>query len=358
VITEQAKYAPREASRQALKIVRQLGQVQSMALSLYPTLSRTCTCRGRTKRTAMTRLDSRLFASEDEGCTTFGLMLHLTPTGERTLLQQASVSMVRNEEFPEQTSGTSSNQAIVRFKPIPTKRTVSQPGREIRDLCQTTRGAVQKGCHLDLHVVIGKSISLFHVDSVITAMQIQSMPEPLDQILARGLQDETARLTPKQQTILALNVASSVLQFRQTNWLTTPWSSKTIKLISASAGAFVEADLQPPYPQPTALPELEPLSALLELAIILLEIWNHKPIEIWVANTNREIMTPDHRRIAATAWLQETTHRILPDYLDAIEKCLAICAGRKWEWDDSEFQKRYCENVIKPLADSCKVWGV
>ncbi|KAH6641213.1 hypothetical protein F5144DRAFT_506286 [Chaetomium tenue] len=350
VITEQAKYAPREASRQALKIVRRLGQVQSMALSLYPTLSRTCTCRGRTKRTAMTRLDSRLLTQEEEGCTTFGLMLQLTAAGERTFLQQASVSMVQKEEY--------SDQPTVRFKLIATKPTISQPGTEIRDLCQITRGAVQKGSHLGLQVVVGKRrLSLFHVDSAIIAMQRPSIPESLDQILARGLQDETVRLTPKQQTILALNVASSVLQFRQTNWLTAPWSSKSIKLVPASTGAFVEAELQPPGLQPPALSDPDPLSALLEVAILLLEIWNHKPLEAWAASANREIMTPDHRKIAATVWLQETTHRILPDYLDAIEKCLAICAGRKWGWDDGEFQKRYCENVIKPLADSCKVWG-
>jgi hypothetical protein len=216
---------------------------------------------------------------------------------------------------------------------------------------------LQKGGHLSLQVVIDKKVSLFHVDSAISALQIKSKPESLDQILARGLEDETARLAPKQKTILALDVASSVLQFRQTNWLATPWSSKTIKLISTSTGAFVEADLQPPGPPPMTLAEPDPLSALLELAIILLEIWNHKPLEAWAANANREINTPDHRKIAATAWLQETTHQILPYYLDAIEKCLAICAGRKWEWDDSEFQKRFCENVIKPLADSCKVWG-
>lgn len=183
------------------------------------------------------------------------------------------------------------------------------------------------------------------------------MPKSLDQILARGLQNETTRLTPKQQTILALNVAFSVLQFRQTNWLTAPWNNGTIKLVAASTGAFVEAGLQSPSPQPTMLLDADPLSALLEVAILLLEIWNHKPLEAWAANADREIMTPDHRKIAATAWLQETMHRILPGYLNAIEKCVAICAGRKWEWDDSEFQKRYCENVIKPLADSCKVWG-
>ena len=246
---------------------------------------------------------------------------------------------------------------MVRFKLISTSGALTQPGREIRDLCQVTRGVVQKGGHLSLQVVIDKKVSLFHVDSAITALQIKSNPESLDQILSHGLQDETARLTPKQQTILALDLASSVLQFRQTNWLIAPWNSKTIKLISTSTGAFVEADLQPPGSQHTALAEPDPLSALLELAILLLEIWNHKPLEVWAVNTNREINTPDHRKIAATAWLQETMHRILPHYLDAIEKCLAICAGRKWEWDDGEFQKRYCENVIKPLADSCKVWG-
>lgn len=246
---------------------------------------------------------------------------------------------------------------MVRFNLISTRGALPQPGREIRDLCQITRGVVQKGGHLSLQVVIDKKPSLFHVDSAITALRIKSKPESLDQILARGLQDETARLTPKQQTILALDVASSVLQFRQTNWLLTPWSSKTIKLISTSTRAFVEADLQPLGPQSTALAEPDPLSTLLELAILLLEIWNHKPLEVWAANTNSDINTPDHRKLAATAWLQETMHRILPDYLDAVEKCLAICAGRKWEWDDSEFQKKYCENVIKPLADSCKVWG-
>src|SRR5690606_14924721 len=103
-------------------------------------------------------------------------------------------------------------------------------------------------------------------------------------------------------------------------------------------------------------PELEPQVALLELSILLLEIWHQRSLNDWASETKLDVGTQDSRRIAATRWLQATDKELPVNYLDAIEKCLAICSGRLRYWDDEKFQQHYCENVIKPLLESCEAW--
>ena len=188
----------------------------------------------------------------------------------------------------------------------------------------------------------------------------------LETFLASGWEHEETRLTPRQQTLFALDIASSMLQFQQTSWFTTPWNSKTIRFLVAdgtTVGVFIEQDLEVPKQTSTSPPPgLEspvPHSALLELAILLLEIWHHKPFEMWASKARdepQEVRTEDQRRIVATRWLQATSERLPLDYLTAVEQCLAICSGRLRHWGDDEFQRYYCENIIKPLLESCKAW--
>lgn len=236
--------------------------------------------------------------------------------------------------------------------------------------------------------VKGHILALELKDDVISLIQPQQQPPcrryakptTLEQILMEGCRDEDAQMTPKQQTHLALDVASAILQLRQTHWSSQPWSSAEIKFLlphrqlqeevhrAELCGPFVEqvigrsltakgkAASNGPTPGPN------PKTALLELAIMLLEIWHHKPLAVWAAKLGvkgagsegegRE----EARRIAAIRWLELTSERLPPHHLTAVEQCLAICSGRLWVWDDGDFQRRYCENIIKPLRESCAAW--
>jgi hypothetical protein len=209
-------------------------------------------------------------------------------------------------------------------------------------------------------------------DSVATLKELDdfSTDTTLENFLEYSCLHEEARLTPKQQTLLALDIASSILQLRQTCWLMAPWNNKTIKFLISktkmskpstlsgyTVGPFVEQHLNMTQSNPAVLfPEPDPKTALLELAILLLEIWHHKTLEMWAANADVKVETADHRRIAVIRWLELTSERLPPYHLTAVEQCLAICSGRLRYWDDDKFQKYYCENIIKPLLESCKAW--
>lgn len=229
------------------------------------------------------------------------------------------------------------------------------------DICNSAMTAFKKDYLLRLNLM-ADSLSL--ADGTTESRREVAISTTLEQFLRRGCLDEDARMTPKQQTILALDIAASVLQLRQTHWSLFSWTNKRIQFLLSSQGEFwgpfveelidkqsSKTPLHPNHQGP------DPNEVLLELAILLLEIWHHKPLEMWAEKSGiKSVDTPEARRIAAIRWLQLTSDRLPPYHLAAIEQCLAFCSGRLRVWDDSEFQKLYCENVVKPLRESCKTW--
>ncbi len=171
-------------------------------------------------------------------------------------------------------------------------------------------------------------------------------------------------MSPVEQTLLALNVVSSVLQLRLTMWCSVPWNSTTIKFpVQAVDGAraalctpYVEQAIDPTMlgAQEGAYPELTTEAAkvtMLELAILLLEILHHKSIAAWAARHEEgNPRTYRERMGAATRWLELSTSKLLPSHVKAVEECLVLCARSKLSWDDY-FQRLYCENIIKPLQE-------
>jgi hypothetical protein len=147
-----------------------------------------------------------------------------------------------------------------------------------------------------------------------------------------------------------------------------PWNNKQIMLLleKAAEGEHEKTEVCGPFIRQTIHASVgtgavaaspTPKGALLELAILLLEIWHHKPMEMWMTKLGTQNAdTPEARHIAAIRWLEMTHERLPPHHLTAIEQCLAICSGRLWRWNDWDFQRQYCENIIKPLRESCKAW--
>lgn len=231
----------------------------------------------------------------------------------------------------------------------------------ISDICDSAMIAFKKDSLLRLHMM-ADALSL--AKGTTEARREVAMATTLEDLLRRGCLDEDARMTPKQQTILALDIAASVLQLRQTRWSLFPWTNKRIRCLLSKQdefwGPFVEELIDQRISKTPLGPSPEgpdPKEVLLELAILLLEIWHHKPLEMCTGKLGIEsVDTPEARRIAAIRWLELTSDRLPPHHLTAVEQCLAFCSGRLRVWSDSEFQKLYCENVVKPLQESCKTW--
>ncbi|KAM0429265.1 hypothetical protein ACHAPT_006479 [Fusarium lateritium] len=183
----------------------------------------------------------------------------------------------------------------------------------------------------------------------------------LADFLVETSQDEDARMGPIMQTLLALNVVSSVLQLRPTKWCNTPWTSKTIKFPTKTNNGslitictpYVEQTFDATIPQChdcTSDLNTEAIkSTMLELAILLLEILHHKSLESWAEKHGQgDMRSYGERMLGANRWLEMSAARLLPDHLKAVEGCLEYCVKSNLAWDKT-FQSGYCENVIKPL---------
>lgn len=386
-------------------MVRRLTQIQALAASLFLALSKYSACTCRPKHSAMARLESRIptqGAWQKRGKKLEPTIFDIVLPFEDSVFQQASVNAMvvhenmsmtwyvtldtlrmlliylLNPQYHSRSSSVSPQLPALSFRPGaqyigPVFPLPSQPCNrsEIKDLCRSARDAWEKGdlLHLELvadmlQVALTGDRSPSHLAKITTHITLKDF-------LIHGWEHDETRLTPRQQTHFAFDIASSMLQFQRTNWFSSAWNSKTIKFLVANTannrynknttaivGVFVEQELQlsVQQQQSAGIPGTDPQTALLELAILLLEIWHHIPLEVWASRAQTEVQTLDHRKIAATRWLQSTSERLPPDYLTAIEQCLAICSGRLRYWEDREFQRYYCENILKPLLESCQAW--
>ena len=216
----------------------------------------------------------------------------------------------------------------------------------------------------------GQILTLQLTSDVLELSEEQNKPhasynasKSLADFLSDTAQDEDARMQPVARTILALNIVSSVLQLRPTVWCQKPWNSKSIKFpTKAVEGSYlpvctpyVEQDVDTViFQNHKRSPDLSTQAAkatMLELGILILEIMHHKSMEAWAAKRQEgDTETSRDRMHVATRWLEQSKDEgsLLPDYIQAIEQCLVLCARSSVSWDD-QFQREYCENIIKPL---------
>ncbi|KAI1123793.1 hypothetical protein F5Y10DRAFT_45532 [Nemania abortiva] len=189
-----------------------------------------------------------------------------------------------------------------------------------------------------------------------------SLPITLETVLRQGAADKKSRMTPKQRTLMALDIASSIIQLRETCWFSPAFSSRVIKCIPGANAKSARVSTVAFVEQVTELsrassPGCEPKVALLELTILLFELWHHETLEMWAAESGfGETGTTRERLAAAMEWRDATAEEFPVLYLEAAEQCLSLCVQRSRKWDDDEFLKLYCENVIRPLQKSCENW--
>ena len=124
---------------------------------------------------------------------------------------------------------------------------------------------------------------------------------------------------------LAVNLASSLLQLHSTPWLPETWCNKSvlfpvhveqpyvlIKFGESATTQTIEDDILNPY--------------LVELGIILLEMWVGVSFLDWIASNNINVRFEDvkDRAAVATKWLltREVIRNMVQDYAQIVQLCL------------------------------------
>lgn len=221
-------------------------------------------------------------------------------------------------------------------------------------MCDNVFEALQRGRILALRLT-GQALDL--AEDAIEAQKSYENIQTLADLLTSAAQRDESRMMPLEQGLLALNLATAALQLRHTSWCGSPWDKKTIKFLVESNGMIA---LSAPYVENAVGPERSPAQSqqsslqvmkgtLLELAILMLEILQQKSFDTWAFENLSETPVNFWDRLEiATRWVEQSTNKLLPNHLKAVEECLAQCVRGRLEWD-VEFQKLYCENVVQPL---------
>jgi len=236
--------------------------------------------------------------------------------------------------------------------------------KRVGGICNAIHEAQQNKKVLMLRFVKEKG-HLSHDPVYATAMNIDIEPSTvisLDSfIAANGL------LLPRQCLHIATTLATSLVQFNATKWLNRVWTKRAIHFFDHSTlSPIIDAE-QPlivhTFSSTTGNPiassaDVKPKDALLELGILLLEMWKSKTFETWAQETGNVCSAEYYpRMIAAIRWCDET-YRTLPIAIgEVVQLCVTYTfEGRPDTWDYPGFRRAICEKIIEPLQDSCNTW--
>lgn len=174
------------------------------------------------------------------------------------------------------------------------------------------------------------------------------------------------KLSLSQRMNLALNAASSVMQLNSTPWLDLPLDIKMLYLIPH--GPITPATPIQPLIKHNFMraiinkPCYNARRTLLELGILLLELWREQTFASFIADAQLPACTTlGSRYDAVCQWAEESRGNIMPSYHDMVKRCLecnfATSPGAPagFNWGDQIFRKSVCEHVLKPLWEQCRL---
>lgn len=255
--------------------------------------------------------------------------------------------------------------------PSPAKHPSPSP-RQIEDLCQSLYRAYESRQSIDLY--LSRCAKLCYCSgSADPGLHININDEVhYDTLTLRDvlfMMQDSKSTTPKwtinQRMALSFNITSSIMQLHSTPWLASPLTSSSIGFMSDS---LKFANIPQPFIAtafPTQNRTTSPCTAkasLLELGIMLLEIWHIKSIDYYASEMNLPMNDSYGTRYEiARKWLNFSEDNMLPFYLELVTRCIECTfatSSATPNWGDFTFRKSVCEYVLKPLRENCppKLW--
>ncbi|KAF6229925.1 hypothetical protein HO133_004262 [Letharia lupina] len=180
----------------------------------------------------------------------------------------------------------------------------------------------------------------------------------LDEFLTNSFGDEDRHMEWSQRALLALTLSCCILQMHDTSWIQTALTKSQVNFFGVLTEGLRLDVSKPMVAQRVPLPERSSVltdsatkrkEVLVELAVLLLELWHQKPLQQWASE--KDVDCTDWRERASDItrqWYDTSSHRILPLYRKAIASCLEMC-DEPGISDEGIFQKLLCERVIRPL---------
>ncbi|KAL4800385.1 hypothetical protein BDV19DRAFT_384210 [Aspergillus venezuelensis] len=277
----------------------------------------------------------------------------------------------RSESMMDCANSTST---VVKIVLPATKQKLDQQQSQINDLCQSVSKAWQDGNILDMYLTPAGCLSCHNLPRKVSPQYAFNWADvlSLDQILQAQShpQGKFPTWTLNQRMSLSFNIASSVLQLYTTHWVAEPLTSKSIHFAESQFLPSIISDQQFTIaPKPFIIHKFSnslmtntdfssAKRSLLDLGIVLLELWHFRTFELFAADLRMSVDESFGARYeVARRWLDESAYFMLPFYLDVVTRCIECTFGTSGSvphWDDIVFRKSVCEYVLRPLWENCR----
>ena len=96
---------------------------------------------------------------------------------------------------------------------------------------------------------------------------------------------------------------------------------------------------------------------LLELGIILLEVWNRQTFAEYASSVGKNMDEGYGLRYeTAKQWLEDSEQQLLPSYSSVLLRCIECNIANSslnYEWRDEMLRHSICEDLLRPLHELC-----
>ncbi|RDW93384.1 uncharacterized protein DSM5745_00706 [Aspergillus mulundensis] len=352
-------------SRKATKLAKVLRQVRGSANDLYHAIHRGlgagCHSTHETQLMLEDRIDTSTSARGVSQDITFRL-LFAADAGHRRICHEAMVQVLKGESRDDELFPARSSQ-VSRVTLVVPEATPGPAITLVHNLCAAINTA---GC-MEPHVTFVLSNGAqFGTIAAVKKTVIPCLTSDLVSLKALLLRDQqgnphTTALPLKHRMLLALKLASNLLQLLQTQWLPKTWSKDMILFLRPQQ----RIDCTRPFISLTldnepirTFAEVEPKLALLDLGILLLEIWHNQSLEFHFCLADTPVGYYE-RLTWALKWLEDGDDPLPELYDKAVSYCIVGVLNsevRTRGWEDPKFGDAVCANVVEPLSQSCKQW--
>ena len=244
---------------------------------------------------------------------------------------------------------------------------------KISNICQLLNNPQVEGKLLQLYLSQGDSLAYRLVTKSVTtnsnplSLRVDQHPEQFFTLKRVLLQSADLEASPNakgwsrdQRMALSFKLASSLLQLCSTPWLMNAWTKEDICFMHVgssrtSSNGPLQFEVRHPFitakiPERRSPDKHATKRQMLELGILLLEIWQEISLENWAASVGLTIQSSYGSRYdAARKWLSES-ETVSVSYWDAVDRCIECAFPALPDWQDSTFRKSVCEWVVKPLC--------
>ncbi|RFU72524.1 hypothetical protein TARUN_9734 [Trichoderma arundinaceum] len=273
--------------------------------------------------------------------------------GYAAALPDSKSSRVRILEL-EPTKSKQSDNSLSRFVPV-------------EDFCAAIVTAHDKAQHIAFVLHESNQMGVVTAKEQTVTQKNSCQNITLKEVLSGTPSTNGARLPLRSSMLLASKLASSLLQFSQTRWFGKAWSKDAIFFLlqPVSDGVATRADFNRPFvcatiegTEANGAKNADPRSILLELGILLLEIWHQTTLEDRFPNRAGETSGEYFSRLSLAAeWLDDDYNTPPLLYEDAVRYCVyGVSTKRGADWNKNELWSEICKEVIKPLSENCKQW--